>query len=136
MKTAKDLKEQFRRLEAIGNDDFELILLDGAYAFATHELSQMLRQLKVRRIRCQNGQQRLLRRAAFIPGLLLLSLVFLGLQWLVPLRVTLVAAALATLTFVYHSRRHRDFTEEVQNRDRRIARSINHELRRRRSGVV
>ena len=80
MKTAKDLKAQFRRLEAAGNDDFELILLGGPEAYATHELSQLLRQLKVRKMRCRNQQKHLFRLAAMLPAFLTLSLLFIAID--------------------------------------------------------
>jgi len=39
---------QIARLERAGNDDFLLILTGGASAFATHELHQLLRRIKIK----------------------------------------------------------------------------------------
>lgn len=41
-------ERQIARLEKAGNDDFLLILTGGAGAFATHELHQLLRRIKVK----------------------------------------------------------------------------------------
>ncbi|PHI18980.1 hypothetical protein CEQ90_15175 [Lewinellaceae bacterium SD302] len=132
MKTAQDLKEHLRRLEAVGNDDFELILLGGPDAYATHELSQLLRQLKVRRISSLHQQRQLFRLSAIIPVFLVLAVVFIGIDRLEMVRFCLgVSLALFALV-AWRSYRLRDLIAQVNDRDRRLRRMISHELARRR----
>lgn len=136
MKTAQDLKAQFRRLEAAGNDDFELIMLGGPEAYATHELSQLLRQLKVRKIRCQNQQKQLFRLAVMLPVFLTLSLLLIAIDRLPLMYFCLGVAAAITVLFVWRTRQMRIFLREVSQRDPQLYHIISRELRRRRSGVV
>lgn len=65
------IKRQINRLERAGNNDFVLILTGGAEAFATHELHQLLRRLRV-----QGDKLRRLREAMFRIGLLIPFLMF------------------------------------------------------------
>lgn len=65
------IKRQVARLERAGNNDFVLILTGGAEAFATHELHQLLRRIKV-----QGRKLRRLREAMFKIGLLIPFLMF------------------------------------------------------------
>lgn len=136
MKTSKDLKEQFRRLEAAGNDDFELIMLGGPDAYATHELSQLLRQLKVRKIRCRSQQKYLFRLAAMMPVFLLLALLFIGIDRIPLARLCVIASIGIMLVFNAQSWLLKSLINEVENRDVALYRIITRELRRRRSGVV
>lgn len=136
MKTAQDLKAQFRRLEAAGNDDFELIMLGGPEAYATHELSQLLRQLKVRKIRCRNQQKQLFRLAATLPAFLTLSLLFIAIDRLPMVYFCLGISAAIAVLFIWRTRQLRIFLREVSQRDPRLYSIISRELRRRRSGVV
>lgn len=136
MKTAKDLKAQFRRLEAAGNDDFELILLGGPDAYATHELSQLLRQLKVRKMRCRNQEKQLFRLAVMLPIFLILSLLFIGIDRLPMVHFCLGIAATTAVLFAWRAWQQTTFLREVTRRDPKLYRIISRELRRRRSGVV
>ena len=65
------IKRQVNRLQRVGNDDFALILTGGAEAFATHELHQLLRRLKIER-----GRLQLIRDVMFRLGLAIPFLMF------------------------------------------------------------
>lgn len=132
MKAAHDLKEQLRRLEAAGNNDFELILLGGPDAYATHELSQLLRQLKVRRISSMQQQRQLFRLAIMIPILLVLAVVFMGIDSLAMVRFCVGLSLVAFALIVWRSFRLSKLIEQVNDRDRRLRTIIAHELARRR----
>ena len=70
MKLAKDLKRHFQRLEKTGNDDFQLILIGGAKAYATYELHHLLRRLRIDSMRLRKYRKQLLWLAGGIPALL------------------------------------------------------------------
>ena len=65
------IKRQVNRLERAGNNDFILILTGGAAAFATHELHQLLRRLRI-----QGRKLRRMRDTMFRIGLLIPFLMF------------------------------------------------------------
>jgi len=65
------IKRQVNRLERAGNNDFVLILTGGAAAFATHELHQLLRRLRI-----QARKLRRMREAMFRVGLMIPFLMF------------------------------------------------------------
>lgn len=80
MKVSKDLRGLLNRLEAVGNDDFQLILLGGASAYATHELHHLLRRLRIDGMRRKRYRKQLFALAASIPLLLGLATLSIGLN--------------------------------------------------------
>lgn len=132
MKTAKDLNDQFRRLEAAGNNDFELIMLAGPEAYATHELSQLLRQLKIRRIRARRQQRILFQLAVMLPIFLVISLLFISIDRIEMVRLSLGIATAIALIFVWKAYTIRQLITEVSSRDLHLRKIISRELVRRR----
>jgi hypothetical protein len=132
MKTARDLNDQFQRLEAAGNNDFELIMLGGPDAYATHELSQLLRQLKVRRIRARQQQRILFQLAIMLPVFLVVSLLFIAIDRIAMVRVALGIATAIALIFAWKAYSIRQLITEVSSRDIHLYKIISHELVRRR----
>ena len=65
------IRRQIARLERAGNNDFALILTGGAEAFATAELHQLLRRIKV-----YTNRLRIIRDFMFRVGLLIPFLMF------------------------------------------------------------
>jgi len=61
---------QIARLERAGNDDFLLILTGGASAFATHELHQLLRRIKIKSIEISRLREKMLKVSLCIPFLM------------------------------------------------------------------
>jgi uncharacterized membrane protein YoaK (UPF0700 family) len=127
----RKFKRQITRLEQTGNDDFQLILTGGAEAFATHELHQLLRRIKVK-----SRQVRLLRERMFQVGLCIPFLMFAAcvaaltsLQGLVEMFVLCIP--LCVLVLVYQQRRAgRSFS--CYDRSKRLRCIIQQELARRR----
>lgn len=127
----RKFNRQIARLEQAGNDDFQLILTGGAGAFATHELHQLLRRIKVK-----SKQVRLLRERMFQVGLCIPFLMFAAcvaalasLRGLVEL--FLLCIPLCLLILVYQQRRAgRSFG--AYDRAKRLRCIIQQELARRR----
>lgn len=64
-------ERQIARLEKAGNDDFLLILTGGAGAFATHELHQLLRRIKVKSMQISKLRENMFKVGLCIPFLML-----------------------------------------------------------------
>ncbi len=127
------LKRQINRLERVGNNDFALILTGGAEAFATHELHQLLRRIKI-----YEGRLRLYRDFMFRLGLAIPFLMFsgctlalVGQKWLVgSCMIALpVCILILALTQVHVRRRY-----ACMDRSKRLRSIIRQELDRRRRG--
>ena len=86
------IKRQINRLQRAGNDDFALILTGGAEAFATHELHQLLRRLKI-----HSQRVRMLRDVMFRIGLTLPLLMFAACTLALVGQRTLTGACLLAL---------------------------------------
>ena len=127
----RKLRRQIAALERVGNDDFQLILTGGAAAFATHELHQMLR-----RIRLKTEQVGRLRQTMFVVGLCIPFLMFAacvaGLVALYGLcELFVLGIPLCVLILVYQQRRaERSFS--CYDRAKRLRGIIMQELARRR----
>lgn len=124
-------KRQINRLERAGNDDFLLILTGGAKAYATHELHQLLRRLRIESLRLRRLRQIMLGVGIGIPGLLFAACAagLLGLVQLV--YALLVAFGVFTLILIsfnwYVSGNFR-----CHDRGKRLRCIIQQELERRR----
>ena len=127
------IKRQINRLERIGNDDFALILTGGAEAFATHELHQLLRRLKI-----YNTRLRLIRDLMFRIGLAVPFLMFaactlalMNMRELVGVCMIIIPACVLTLAMLQvHVRRN----YATMDRGKRLRCIIQQELDRRRRG--
>ncbi len=64
---------QLTRLEQAGNNDFLLILTGGAKAYATHELHQLLRRLRIESIRLRELRRTIFRLAICVPLMLFVA---------------------------------------------------------------
>lgn len=130
----RKLARQIARLEKAGNDDFELILTGGAGAFATHELHQLLRRIKLK-----SQQVARLRAMMFKVGLCIPFLMFAAcMAAIISLRglfeLFLLAIPVCLLVLVYqHQRADRSFS--CYDRAKRLRCIIQQELERRRQAV-
>lgn len=127
------IKRQINRLERAGNNDFVLILTGGAAAFATHELHQLLRRLRV-----QGRKLRRMREAMFRIGLAIPFLMFAGCaaalanyRGLVGLCLTAIPFCLLVLAI---AQRYVSRNLSCLDRGKRLRCIIQQELDRRRRG--
>lgn len=127
------IKRQVNRLQRVGNDDFALILAGGAEAFATHELHQLLRRLKLQRGRLQLIRDGMFRLGLTIPFLMFAActLALVGQRMLTGLCVLAIPVCILLLALVQvHVRRN--YT--CLDRAKRLRFIIQQELDRRRRG--
>ena len=127
------IKRQVNRLQRVGNDDFALILTGGAEAFATHELHQLLRRLKLQRSRLQLIRDGMFRLGLAIPFLMFAActLALVGQRALTGLCVAAIPVCVLLLALVQvHVRRR--YT--CLDRAKRLRFIIQQELDRRRRG--
>ncbi len=132
MKGLSSIDRQLRALEDFGNDDLQLLLLDGAAAaYATSELHFLLRQIKLVRQRLADYRRRLTLLAVWLPMLLSAS-IFCCLLDRFPLTYFLLvfAALLAIVLGVGFLQMQRD--EQRLFHSEEIASRIQAELNRRR----
>lgn len=130
MKNRK-FKRQIARLERIGNDDFQLILTGGAGAFATHELHQLLRRIRVRTRQVSQMRRTMFKVGLCIPFLLFAACVaaLISLRGLVVIFVLAIPLCLIVLVF-QQFRSGRQFS--CYDRAKRLQAIIQQELARRR----
>lgn len=128
-------KRQIARLERAGNNDFLLILTGGAAAFATHELHQLLRRLKVQRRRLRTMRAAMLKVGMAIPFLMFLACAAALASWrglvsvfLAAIPACLLLLAIAQLYIGKHF--------SCLDRAKRLRCIIQQELERRRQGVA
>ena len=128
------IKRQIKRLERAGNDDFALILTGGAEVFATHELHQLLRRLKVNDFKLQRIRDFMFRVGVAIPFLMFAAccLALVGQRGLVGLCLIAIAACILVLalTQVHVGRNYASMGQA-----KRLKCIIQQELDRRRRGV-
>ncbi|MEM9928349.1 MAG: hypothetical protein AAF840_00895 [Bacteroidota bacterium] len=131
----RKFRRQIARLERAGNDDFLLILTGGASAFATHELHQLLRRIKIK-----TRQVSKLREAMFKVGLCIPFLMFaactaamLSLRSLV---VLFLLAIPVCLLLMVAAQLHAGKSFSCYDRAKRLRCIIQQELERRRNGSV
>jgi hypothetical protein len=131
----RKFKRQITRLEKAGNDDFLLILTGGAGAFATHELHQLLRRIKV-----QTRKIRKLRDSMFKVGLCIPFLMFAAcaaslasLRSLVGFFLMVIPACLILLVA---AQIHSGKSFSCYDRAKRLRCIIQQELERRRNSSV
>ena len=127
------IKRQVARLERAGNNDFVLILTGGAAAFATHELHQLLRRLRI-----QGRKLRRMREAMFKVGLLIPFLMFAACAAALANRRGLTGACLTAIPFILLvlaiAQRHISRHLSCLDRGKRLRCIIQQELDRRRRG--
>ena len=127
------IKRQINRLERMGNDDFALILTGGAEAFATHELHQLLRRLKVYKARLRLIRDVMFRIGLAIPFLMFTActLSLVGLRQPVGICLAIIPALILLLAVMQvHVRRN----YACMDRAKRLRYIIQQELDRRRRG--
>ncbi|OAV44698.1 hypothetical protein [Lewinella sp. 4G2] len=128
------IKRQIKRLERAANDDFTLILTGGAEAFATHELHQLLRRLKVNSTRLDKLRDFMFRVGLAIPFLMFAAtaLSLIGLRSMVGtcLIAMPVCVLVLALTQVHVSRNYACVRQQ-----KRLRHIIQQELDRRRRGT-
>ncbi|NJC26386.1 hypothetical protein [Neolewinella antarctica] len=127
------IRRQINRLERTGNNDFALILTGGAEAFATHELHQLLRRLKLANARLSFIQDFMFRIGLTIPFLMFAacSLALVGHKYLVSLCVAVIPICVVVLALTQiHVRRN----YACMDRSKRLRFIIQQELDRRRRG--
>jgi hypothetical protein len=131
----RKFKRQIAQLEKAGNDDFLLILTGGAGAFATHELHQLLRRIKVK-----TRQVSKLRDTMFKVGLCIPFLMFAAcaasLASLRSLVGFFLMAIPACLILLVAAQIHAGKSFSCYDRAKRLRCIIQQELKRRRDSSI
>ena len=127
----RKFNRQIARLERVGNDDFQLILTGGAGAFATHELHQLLRRIRVRTRQVSRLRQTMFKVSLCIPFLMFAACAaaLVSLRGLVALFILAIPICLAVLVY-QQVRAGRKFS--CYDRAQRLRAIIQQELARRR----
>lgn len=126
---------QIARLERAGNDDFLLILTGGASAFATHELHQLLRRIKIKSREISRLRERMLKVSLCIPFLMFAACAasLASLRSLVGFFLLAIPACLILLVV---AQIHAGKSFSCYDRAKRLRCIIQQELERRRQGVA
>jgi hypothetical protein len=122
---------QVSRIERAGNDDFLLILTGGAAAYATHELHQLLRRLRLESVRLGNLRRLSFRLGICIP-VMLTTATLAALFGLIPVVYGTLAALFVLLLFLSATVVHRRGRLSCGEREKRLRHIIQQELERRR----
>ena len=128
-------KRQIARLERAGNDDFLLILTGGASAFATHELHQLLRRIKIKTREISRLREAMLKISLCIPFLMFAACAaaLASLRGLVGCFLMAIPACLIVLVI---GQIHAGKSFSCYDRAKRLRCIIQQELERRRQGVA
>ncbi len=122
---------QIARLERAGNDDFLLILTGGASAFATHELHQLLRRIKIKSREISRLREKMLKVSLCIPFLMFAACVA-SLASLRSLVGFFLLAIPACLILLVAAQIHAGKSFSCYDRAKRLRCIIQQELERRR----
>lgn len=125
---------QINRLEQAGNNDFLLILTGGAKAYATHELHQLLRRLRIESMRLRELRRTIFRLAICVPGMLFVACAAGLLGWHPVVYGTLAALLFLTALLIAANAYVRG-RFQCHDRGKRLRCIIQQELERRRKDV-
>ena len=125
---------QISRLEQAGNNDFLLILTGGAKSYATHELHQLLRRLRIESMRLRELRRTIFRLAICVPAMLFIACAAGLLGWHPVVYGTLAALMFLTVLLIGANAYVKGkFT--CHDRGKRLRCIIQQELERRRKDV-